>query len=148
MPGIDQPLEKLKQDRNVIEMQACCRFVENEQIASKGRVGGWRGLGSISRARCGAAFYQMTDEFQPLGLAAAERTERLTQSQITESDFLQNFEGVGERLFFSDLREPCRRFCHGEFEHIVNRFAVQFSFKHVRLEAASLAFRTAHVEIA
>ena len=90
----------------------------------------------------------MADEFQPLGFAAAQRIKRLTQSQITESDFLQNFKRIGQRFLFSDPREPCRCFGHGEFEHIVNRFAVQFNFKHMRLEAPSLAFRAAHVKIA
>src|SRR5438105_709624 len=148
MPGFDQTLEKLEQDRNVIEMQACCRFVKNEQIAGNGRGGGWRGFGGVPRARSGALLYQMADELQPLGFAAAQRIQRLPQSYITESHFLQNCKRIGKRFLLSDLREPCRRFRHREFEHIVNRFAAKFNFEHVRLEAASLTFRTAHVEIA
>src|SRR6266404_2302241 len=141
MAGVDQTLEKLEQDRNVIEMEARCRFIENEQIAANGRIGGRRGFGTIARARWGAPLYQMADELQPLGFAAAQRIQRLPQLQITKTDFLQNFERIGDEFLFSDLREPCCRFRDREFENSVNRFAVQLDFEHVWLEAASLTFR-------
>ena len=83
MPGFNQTLEKLEQDRNVIEMEARCRFIENEQIAANGRSGESRGLGIIARARWRALVHQMADQFQSLGFATTQRIQRLPQSQIT-----------------------------------------------------------------
>src|SRR5439155_14319883 len=83
MPGFNQTLEKLEQDRNVIEMEARCRFIENEQIAANGRSGEPRGLGIIARARWRALVHQMADQFQSLGFATTQRIQRLPQSEIT-----------------------------------------------------------------
>ena len=35
MPGVDQPLEQLQQHRDIIEMQAGSRFVEDEEISKR-----------------------------------------------------------------------------------------------------------------
>src|SRR2546421_6358235 len=120
-------------------MEARRRFVENKQIAHNHRIGRRCNFPTIAWAGWGVPLYQMTDEFQPLGFAAAQRIQRLPQSQITQSDFVENFERIGERLLFSDLREPCRRFRHGEIKHIMDRLAVQSNFEHVWLETPSLA---------
>ena len=90
----------------------------------------------------------MPDELEPLRFAAGKSVERLAESQITEPDFLQHVERSGERLLLPRSREKLDRLAHGHLEHFVNRFAVEFHFQHVRLEAPAFAFRAAHVKIA
>ena len=70
MPCVDQTLEKLEQNRNVVEMEARCRLIENEQIAANGRIGDRRDFAAIAGPRC-APLYQMTDKLQALGFATA-----------------------------------------------------------------------------
>ena len=73
VPGIDQALEKLQQNRNVIEMQSGCRFVENKKISARfDRLGGRRVVGAINgtRRRASLRFGQMPNEFKALRFSA------------------------------------------------------------------------------
>ena len=90
----------------------------------------------------------MPDEFQTLRFAARQGVQRLAESQITESNFIQHIERIGETLLFADPSEELDRFAHGQLEHVVNRLVVQFNFQHVRLESFPFAFGTADIQIA
>ena len=74
--------------------------------------------------------------------------DALSQFQITEPDFFEHIERLGERFEFADLGEELYRFGYGKIEHIVNRFAEQLNFEHVGLEASAFALGASHVEIA
>ena len=93
-------------------------------------------------------FRKMPNELQTLRFATGERVERLAESQITETDFIQNIERLRQRFRFADLREKMNRFADGHLEHIVNRFAVQVGLQHVRLESFSFALGAANIKIA
>ena len=72
----------------------------------------------------------------------------MTEPQITEPDFIEYIQRLGESLLFADLNEKLDRFAHGQLQDIVNRFVVQFNFQHVRLKPFPFAFGAAHIEIA
>ncbi len=88
MSGVDQSLKDLKQHRDIIEMQTGGRFVEDEQVPAMVAVSVF-----CRRDACRhGSLSQMTNEFQALRFAAAQRVQRLTESQITETDFVQDIE--------------------------------------------------------
>src|SRR3984893_12608935 len=138
--SIHESLENLEQHRDIVEMQTSGRLVENKQIPARAV--------AIRFAFDISSFGQMLDEFQSLRFAAGKRVQRLAKPQITEPDFVENIERTGEGFLFADLGEELDRFAHGQIEHIMNRFAVQFDFQHVRLEPFAFAFGAADIEIA
>ena len=68
-------------------MQPGRRFVENEQISNCGFVIRW----TWDPFR----FTKMTNQLQPLRFATGQGIERLTQFQITETDFFEHSERLG-----------------------------------------------------
>src|SRR5213593_1832712 len=90
----------------------------------------------------------MPNEFQSLRLATRKRVERLTEPQIPEANFFKHHERLGKSLRFTDLREEPDCFADRDFQQIVNRFAVQQHFEHMRLKTGAVAFRATDVEIA
>ena len=83
---LDQALEQPDEQRDIVEMQAGGRFVEDEKIAAF--------------AVLELPVRQVPDEFQPLGFAAGKGVQRLAEPQITESDFFEDRERPAERLAF------------------------------------------------
>jgi hypothetical protein len=73
---IGEPLQKVNKQRNVIEMQSRRGLIEQKQCLLL-RIGG---------------FQEMADEFETLGLAAAEGLERMAQSQVTEARLAEHAE--------------------------------------------------------
>ncbi len=69
---LHKPVEHLHQQRDIVEVQAGGRLVENEQDSPAILVG------------------EMADELEPLGFAAGEDIERLSEPQIAEADFLED----------------------------------------------------------
>src|ERR1051325_133988 len=90
----------------------------------------------------------MANKLQALRFRSAQRVQRLTESQIAETNFIENIKRIGKSFLFADLREELDRFMNGEIEHVVNRFAFDFDFQHVRLETFSFALGAAHIKIA
>ena len=85
-------------------MQAGRRLVEDEQIAA---------LPFRS-----PAVRQMPDELESLRFSARKCVQRLAESQITEPDFVQNFQRtIFQRFFFADLREKLDRFADCQLEN-------------------------------
>ncbi len=83
MAGGDQPAERAEQLRDVVEVQAGRRLVEQEQRAA--RVDALRVRGDV--VGCAG---EVSGELQPLRFAAGERRHRLAEPQVVEAD-------VGER---------------------------------------------------
>src|SRR5438270_4625924 len=119
MTGVNESLKNLEQHCDVVEMQTGGRLVKDEQIA----VRAFAIRFVIGIPRC----CQVANKLQPLRFAATERVQRLTESQITEADFIQNVERFGKRFHFTDLGEKLNRLVHGQLEQIVNRFVVKFN---------------------
>ena len=69
VPLLHQPVEHAQQHRDVVEVQAGGRLVEDEQRALR-PIAGFPG--------------QMADEFEPLRFAAAQDVERLAEPQIAK----------------------------------------------------------------
>ena len=135
--GVDQALKHLHQQRDIVEMQAGRRLVEDEKLAARDS--------PFSRD---AMFAEMRDELEPLRFAAGQRIQRLAEPDVAEADFIEHVETVAEPLRFADLREELDRFADRQLEHVVNRFAVELHAQDVRLEAFAFAFRATHEEIA
>ena len=159
MAGIDQALKQLQQDGHVVEMQTGRRLVENKQIADCG----------LRIADCGFAVRwtlataepvhggggsnvfcvgEVSHQFQPLRFAAGKRVERLTEPQITETNFFEHVERIGQTFLLADPAKELDRFVHSQVEHVVNRFAVHLNFEHVRLKSVTFAFGAAHIKVA
>src|SRR5438552_7423610 len=80
--SLDQSLKQPHEDRDIVEMQASRRLVENEEIAPRGAV----------LFRADTLIGQMPDEFEPLRFTAGKRVERLAEPQLTEPSFIENIE--------------------------------------------------------
>ena len=72
----------------------------------------------------------------------------MAEAQVTESHFFEHIKRLGKIFSFADLREKLDRFGHGQFQYVVDRFAMHPHFQHVRLKAAAFAFGAAHIEVA
>ena len=72
----------------------------------------------------------------------------MAESQVTEADFVEDIERIGESFLLADLGEELNRFVHGQSQHVVDRLVVQFNFEHVRLEPFPFTLRAADIEIA
>src|SRR4051794_35216579 len=90
----------------------------------------------------------MCNQFQTLRFAAGESVQRLTEPQVTKSDFIKDIEFAAELFGLANQREELDRFTYCHLEDVVDRSAVQLHFQDVRLEPAAFALRAAHVEIA
>ncbi len=92
----------------------------------------------------------MSNQLEPLRFAAGKRVERLPQPQVTEPDFLEHFQAVGNlrAARVVDLGKEFDRFANRQFQQIGNRSAAQAHFQNVRLKAFAFAFGAAHVKIA
>src|SRR5437870_11329756 len=110
-------------------MQSSGRFVENEMITVLVNFAILFGFRTACPARTPVSgFGQMPDEFQTLRFTAGESVQRLTEPQITEPDFIEYIQRLGETPLFANLSEKMDRFAHGQLQDIVNRFVVQFNF--------------------
>ena len=90
LPCFDQPLKQPNEQRDVVEMQAGGRLVEDEKVAAL--------------ASFGAAVGQMPNELEPLRFAAGKGVQRLAEPEITEPDFLEHRERPRERFRFAERR--------------------------------------------
>ncbi|HZJ16036.1 MAG TPA: hypothetical protein VFD27_13370, partial [Chthoniobacteraceae bacterium] len=131
---VDQALKQSYEKRDIVEMQPCGWFVEDEKIP----------LFRLAAATVG----QVPDELEPLRFAAGQSVERLTEPKITEPNLLQDAERPCQRLCFSQSGEKLHRFAHRELKHFVNRAPCQLDLLYVRLETPPFALRATHIKIA
>src|SRR5205085_8175669 len=134
VPGLNQALKQPHQDRDIIEVQARRGLIENEQLSSL----------PIPFSDFG----EVSDELETLGFAAGKRIERLSQTQVTEPDFIQHVELVAKRFRLPDLSEELNRFADGHLQNVVDRFPIDLYPENVRLESAPFALRATHIKIA
>ena len=106
LPGFDQSLKQLHQQRDIVEMQSGRRFVEDEEVAASESVS----------VLAGDVIRQMADELEPLRFAAGKSIERLPEPQVTEPDFVEHVERIAQLCRFADLREELDRFAHRQLE--------------------------------
>src|ERR1700693_562951 len=150
VPRIDEPLKYLQQHRHIIEVQTGGRLIEDKEIANcrwpiADCFAIW--MFSVGGSAFGV-FCEVSNQLQALRFAAGKRVQGLAEAQVTQANFIQNIERLGEGLEFADLPEELDRFVNSQFEQIVNRLAVQFNFQDMRLESFSFAFGAPHIEIA
>ena len=64
----------------------------------------------------------MPDQLQPLRFATGKRVQRLTEPQITESNFLEHFQTGGNfrTALVTELRKELNCFTHRQLEHVMN----------------------------
>jgi hypothetical protein len=114
MAGINEALKNLQQHANVVEVQARRRFVEKEQ----GGFTLWRRSVTVVGApllfwiatvtsRC--RFCEVTHELEALAFAPGQGVDRLTKTEITEADFLQQVQFFNCALCRARLRKSCKK---------------------------------------
>mgnify|MGYP003694175915 CR=1 FL=1 len=97
--GLEQLAERGEQLRDVVEMQAGRRLVEDVEQA----------LAAVRR--------QVRGDLDPLRLAARERRRRLAQSQIAEADFVEHLQAPQHLRRAAEERQ---RLAHGHVEDLVD----------------------------
>jgi len=90
---VDEALKNIQKQPNIIEVQACSRFVEQEQ-----------GLAG-RRAIIEVGIRQVPHQFQALAFSAGQRVDGLTQLEIAETDVLEQAQACGGALAGTGLRE-------------------------------------------
>src|SRR5207237_7975603 len=70
--ALDQALKNPQQHRDIVEMETCCRLIENKQVAARSIAVPFAIDGSFR-------FGQVRDQLQTLRFAARKRTERLAE---------------------------------------------------------------------
>src|SRR5439155_26770233 len=99
----------------------------------------------------------MPHELEPLALAAGKSVNRLAEPQITEADFLQQFQTRPGSLCGFQIRERRQKFngfIHGGFEHVADgpfqpgAWRRNFDFKNMRAITAPVAVGAADENVA
>ena len=139
---VDEALQQLHQQRDVIEVQAGGRFVEQEQAA-----------GALLRFGIRRVLNQMPDELQALCFTAGKRVERLTELQVAKTGLVEHLKLCDDlRGFLGRLKqraaEPRYRLLGSQTEHFMDAFSMQQDFQRMWLIAPTLALGTRHIEIA
>src|SRR5260370_41545022 len=88
---------------------------------------------------------EMRGELQPLGLAAGERCGGLSKPQVSEPDFIQDFQ-LGNNL--GNARKKGQRLAHRELQHFVNILSVVANLEDAALEARAAALFANQLNIA
>ena len=139
--GGEQFAKRAQQFRDIVEMQAGGRFVEEKQLGGFG--------GRFARA----GFGKVAGEFQALRLAAGECGHGLAEAQVLESDLRKRREALDHGGHVG--KEMCR-FAHCHVEHFGDGFLDATAvcaapahgyFEHFRPVALAVAVRTAQVDI-
>ena len=118
--GLDQPPECAQQFRDVVEVQAGGRLVEQEQRA--------RGVGAAPVRRgaastpCARVLGQVSGELEPLRLAAGERRHRLAQTQVIEAHFGERRKAQADLGVAGEERQ---RLGDGQIEHVGDAHAAR-----------------------
>ena len=126
----DKAVKDFEEQGDIVEMQAGRRLVKNQERAVL------------------VLLDEMVDELQPLGLAAAQRVDRLAEPQVIEPDLGQKPERAGDRPTRVERFEKFDRLAGGHLEHVVDRFSFDLDGEDRRAEAFALALRAAEVKVA
>ena len=102
VPGFEQLPERRQQLRDVVEVQAGGRLVEDVEQA----------LAAVRR--------QVRGNLDPLRLSARQRRRRLAEPQIAEADLVEHLQPAQH---FRRAAEEGQRLADREVEHLVNRAA-------------------------
>jgi len=135
--GVEQLLEGPEQLRDVLEVQAGGRFVEQEQ----GRPGVRAAL--LAPRRLGR-LGQVAGQLQALGLAAGQGRHRLAEAQVVQPD-------IGDRRQRGQHRrlvgEEGHRLRDGHFEHLGHRPIAPSQLEDLGPVALAVAVRAAQVDV-
>ena len=138
MPGIDQAAKRAQQLRDVVEVQARGRLVEEKQRAARRRA-----ARPLVRRR------QMAGELQALRLAAGKRRHRLAELEIVQPDF---DERPQPREHLALAGEELDSFRHRHVEHVRDaapgrRAAVQRDLEDLGAVAPPVAVGAAQIHV-
>jgi hypothetical protein len=143
---VHEAMKEGDQQGDVIEVEACGRFVENEQ----GR-GIWGGSGFLLGVALGFFGFllrgKMGDKFESLGFSTGKLAEGLTAPEIAEADFGKEREGTTNLLMtFARSRrkgfawrEVLKSFRGSHLQKLVDGFSQIWGGQNVGLEAATFA---------
>jgi hypothetical protein len=144
VPGIDQTMQHRDQLCDVCHVQAgggLIEYIERMRIAATaprfGRFGGWRR--PRSPVTC-----QFGHQFHALCLAAGQRRAVLPQRQVTEADFLHQFERRGDGTVCG---EEVGRFVHAHCQHVGNAPAPPHDGARFAVEAGAIAGFAQHPHV-
>jgi hypothetical protein len=138
---VDETLEEIEEEGDVVEVEACGGFVEDEE---RGAV---------------AAGEEMADEFEALAFAAGERVEGLAETEVAEADLVEDLEGGGGavggvRAFgvvsavWWAVAEEGDGFGDGHGEDVADAFVIPEDFEGFGAEAGSFAFGAGDEDVA
>src|SRR5258708_6219563 len=116
--ALQQLAERAEELRDVVEMQTCSRFVQNVEDA----------------LIIGAA--EVRGQLQALRFSAGKRCRRLPETQVAESNFIQDSE-FGNNLGY--VNEKRQRFANRQLQYLVDIFPVITDFQNAALEARAPA---------
>ena len=122
--GVDEPLQRADQHRDVGRVQAGGRLVEQ-----------------VEPVLAAAGLGQRLGELQPLRLAARERRRRLRQREVAEAEVEQRLERGGDAAVIAE--EP-RHLGGGQVERVGDREAAAADLQHLGTEAPAVAGAAAH----
>ena len=144
MTGVQQFREGAEQSRDVIEVQAGGRFVEQEQLAAGGLV-----------LLCRGGLGEEAGQLQPLRLAAGQRRHRLAQRHVVEADIDQRLQ-AGHRAVrvatesgfkVGEVAQPVQRIAYRHRQQVGNAAAVERDFAHFGAVARAVAVRAAQIHV-
>src|SRR5689334_8509846 len=113
---------------DVVEVEPCRGLVEDEERASRRHLIGIKRLARLLR--------DVRRQAHPLRFASGERGCGLAQAQVTETDFLEYAEPVGDLWMAGEERKG---FANRHSEHIVNILVAVAHFQNGRLEPLAAA---------
>ena len=129
VPAVHQRLQHGEQPLDVVAVEPGRGLVQQEQRTRRRAGAAVRAAGKTG---------QVADELEPLGLAAAERVERLAKREVTEADGLERGEaGTDGRV----LGEERQRVQDARGQQVGDGAALPGDREHLGLEAPPLAHR-------
>ena len=154
VPGIYEALEDRKESGNVAEMQAGGGFVEDEQRRSAS------GIRAGTKILPPEGLRENGTQLKSLRFPAGEGVEWLSETEITEAQFLERLQGIensrlggcfpGGRAAGGpgrSLPEEGQRFRHGEGENVRDGLPFIANFEGGLVIAGAVAFWTGKVQV-
>src|SRR5262249_48562860 len=118
--------ERGEQLRDVIEMQARGRLVENVE----------KPFTAVRR--------QVRRDLDPLSLTTRQRRSRLSQAEVAEADLVEHLQ-TPQHLWRA--AEEGERLSNGEIEHLMDRTSAVAHLEHLRLEPLAVALVAGHEDV-
>ena len=111
MAFIDQPLKSLQQNSDILEMQSSRRFIEQKQ------------RGASSALFIVRELRKVAGQFKTLALSTGKRIDRLAKAQVSETEFLEQFQALQRASSRSDMKKRKQHldcFVHRRVEQVRN----------------------------